>query len=73
MGEMWQQQHFKITKMTERGAVIVSEINDKPIIIRDLNDVMQFEIDGPFQTFEPHTHYSIDPTLIHQSTRSIEK
>jgi hypothetical protein len=64
MGEMWHTNHHKILKITEKGVVLNDERNNKLVFIQDLNNVMQFEIDNPYQIYQPHFHYTVDPTLM---------
>ena len=65
MGEMWQNNHCRVLKLTEKGVVLNDERSNKLVVIQDLNNVMQFEVDQPFQNFQPHFHYTVDPVLIY--------
>jgi hypothetical protein len=64
IGEMWQNSHCRVLKLTEKGAVLNDEKGNKLVFIQDLSNVMQFEVDQPFQNFQPHFHYTVDPALI---------
>lgn len=63
MGEMWQSHHCRVIQLTDTGAVLFKEKENKLFFVPDLNNVMQFEIDQPFQNFQPHFHYTVDPVL----------
>jgi hypothetical protein len=59
LGEMWQNHYSKVLNITETGAAFIEEPTNKLIFVQELNNVMQFEIDKPFQNYKPHFHYSI--------------
>jgi hypothetical protein len=59
LGSLWQPSFLQIIKVTDKG-VILSEIqNNKPVIISDLDFVVQFEIDSAFRQFQPNNHYNV--------------
>ena len=60
-GEMWQSNHLRLIDVSENGAVLNDEHLNKLIYIRDLNKVMQFELEEAFQQYQPHFHYSVRP------------
>lgn len=60
-GEMWQNSHLKLLDVSEKGVVLNDAHLNKLIYIRDLNKVMQFELDEAFQQYQPHFHYSVKP------------
>jgi hypothetical protein len=64
MGEMWQNNHHRVLKLTEKGVALNDGKLNKLIFVQDLNNVMQFEIDQPFQHYQPHFHYTVDPSLV---------
>lgn len=61
IGVMWQTNHLRIFKITEKGLALHDENANKLIILNDLQNVIQFEIDHSFQQYQPHFHYSVDP------------
>ena len=62
MGSMWQQDHNVVTKLTEKGVILHD--GKGLVCVHDLNGVMQFEIDKPYQNFEPHFHYMVDASMV---------
>jgi hypothetical protein len=64
MGEMWMQNFFRIIHVTEKGVVLNDEVLDRITVIHDLSMIMQFEIDTPFQGYQPYFHYEVSG-LIH--------
>jgi hypothetical protein len=61
LGEMWGVNFMRVIHVTEKGALLNDERNNKLINLSDLSSVMQFEIDAPFQGFQPHFHYHVKP------------
>ena len=57
MGELWKPNFCRITLITENGVVLNDEVLDKPVALPHLFTIMQFEIDKPFQEFQPFFHY----------------
>jgi hypothetical protein len=64
IGEMWQNNHYRVLKLTEKGVVLNDERANKLQFVQDLNKVIQFELDQAFQKFQPHYHYSVDPLMV---------
>lgn len=60
LGEMWQLRHSKVLNITEHGAAFIEEGTNKLIFVQDLTSVIQFELDGPFQNYRPHFHYTVN-------------
>jgi hypothetical protein len=65
LGELWLQHFGKITLVTEKGVVISNETTERLFSIPDLMAVMQFEIDAPFQNFQPFFHFDVKPAPMH--------
>lgn len=63
IGEMWQNHYCRIIDITEKGVTLNDEKFNKLIFIKDLKNVMQFDLDHAFQQYEPHFHYSINLSL----------
>ena len=61
LGEMWGMNTLRVIHVTEKGAILNDETTNKVINLSDLSFIMQFEIDAPFQGFEPHFHYNVQP------------
>ncbi len=61
LGEMWVVNYMRVVLVTEKGAMLNDERNNKLINLPDLSVIMQFEIDAPFQGFQPHFHYDVRP------------
>ena len=60
IGEMWAEKFCKIIYVTEKGVVLNEEDTGKISVIQDLSQIMQFEIDTPFQGFQPYFHYDVN-------------
>jgi hypothetical protein len=61
LGEMWQPNFCQVAKMTEHGVILRNSSNREFHLIKDLNNVVQFEIDSAFQAYHPHFHYAVQP------------
>ena len=61
LGEMWVVNSMRVIKITEKGVMLNDEQNNRLVNLPDLSSVMQFEIDAPFQGFQPHYHYNVRP------------
>ena len=59
IGEMWQVNHLKVIKPTEKGVLLLDVVKNKIVSVPDLDLVVQFELDQAFQHFEPHFHYNV--------------
>lgn len=64
IGEMWQPLHHQVLHLTEHGVALRDPASNKLLIIPDLSQVMQFEIDQPYQQYQPHFHYAVDPVMV---------
>jgi hypothetical protein len=63
MGEMWHSDFMKITSISEDEVIVYDERNSRYMLIQNLTYIMQFELDSPFQQYQPHFHYTIDSSL----------
>jgi hypothetical protein len=61
VGEMWIVNAMRVMSVIEKGVLLNDEQNNKLVTISDLSMIMQFEIDAPFQGFQPHFHYHVKP------------
>lgn len=62
LGELWTVNFMQVMRVSEKGALF---FDDKLglLSVSDLNFIMQFEIEKPFQGFQPHYHYEVTPML----------
>ena len=61
LGEMWVVNAMRVIKVTDKGVMLNDEQNNHLVNVPDLSSIMQFEIDAPFQGFQPHFHYDVRP------------
>jgi hypothetical protein len=64
LGEMWQTSFLRVIKLTPNGVVLFDERHEEAITVRDLREVVQFEIDAPYQNYHPHNHYTVETTMM---------
>src|SRR3546814_897866 len=62
LGELLHVYFIRVMRVTEKGVLLLDE-NDNMVSISDLNFVMQFEIEKPFQGFQPYYHYEVTPVF----------
>ena len=62
LGELWNVNFLRVIRVTEKGSVLLDESLGL-VSVSDLNFVMQFEIDRPFQGFQPYYHYEVTPVF----------
>ncbi len=60
LGELWNINFLKVIRIGEKGAILLDDSMGL-VSVSDLNFVMQFEIDKPFQGFQPYYHYEVTP------------
>lgn len=60
LGELWSVNFLKVIRLTEKGAILLDDALGL-VSVSDLNFVMQFEIDKPFQGFQHYYHYEVTP------------
>ena len=60
VGKMWMENFARITLVTERGVILNDEGFGKIIQIPDIAEIYQFELDSPFQNFQPYYHYDVE-------------
>ena len=63
LGRMWTRDFHRIIAVTEKGVVLQNENQPKRLVIQSLDNIVQFEIDLQFQTFQPHFHYEVELVL----------
>jgi hypothetical protein len=59
MGKMWETHFMRVIKLTEHGVLLNDETSNKFIHVSDLSQVIQFELDKPFQSYKPYYHYGV--------------
>jgi len=59
LGQMWAENFLRVILVTDKGVLLNDETSSKLLKIQNLNHVIQFELDKPFQTFEPYFHYEV--------------
>jgi hypothetical protein len=62
IGQMWAGNFLHVIRLTDKGVLLNDETSNKFITITDLAQIMQFELDKPFQTFHPYFHYDVVPS-----------
>jgi hypothetical protein len=62
IGEMWEQNYMTIMKVTDFGLLLNDQVKNRLIVIRDLSQIMQFELDSQFHSFRPNYHYNVNPS-----------
>ena len=62
LGEMWMKNLMQVTAVNEKTALFFDEVDMKYYLVR-INNIMQFEIDGRFQNFQPFFHYNVVPSI----------
>jgi hypothetical protein len=67
LGEMWMANFMSIVHLTRSGVLLHDEVNQKLVSIHDISNIMQFELDGPFNGYQPFFHYEVQPLLDYQS------
>ncbi|HEY0655872.1 MAG TPA: hypothetical protein VGD65_22205 [Chryseosolibacter sp.] len=64
LGSLWQPSFLRINKVTDSGVILADPQNDKPVILSNLDFVVQFEIDTAFKQFQPNNHYDVKSNLL---------
>jgi hypothetical protein len=60
IGQLWHPNFLRIIKITESSAVLFHDaIRKRLILLSDLSSIIQFELDGRLNTFEPNFHYLV--------------
>lgn len=62
IGQMWMDSFLRVNSVTDRGVLLSSDTSNQFMGIADLSQIMQFEIDKPFQLYQPYFHYDIITT-----------
>lgn len=62
IGQMWADGFMRVSRISEHGVQLTDEGNHQLVIIPDLAQVMQFELDKSFQSYQPYFHYEVVTT-----------
>jgi hypothetical protein len=62
IGQLWAINFSRVVRVTEKGVLLNDETSNKLITISNLSQIMQFELDKPFQIYQPHFHYDVTPS-----------
>jgi hypothetical protein len=63
VGEMWQTSFAKVLKLTEEGVILLNERTSIASDIKDLREIVQFELDARYQNYHPHFHYQVQQAV----------
>jgi len=56
---MWEESFFSISTINDDGALFYNETTGKFLTIRNIGNIIQFEIDHGFRNYQPHFHYDV--------------
>ena len=59
LGQMWAPNFSRVISLTEKGLHLNDETSNRFVSIPDLSQIIQFELDKPFQAFKPYFHYDV--------------
>ena len=62
MGQMWAQNFSRVVHVTDHGVLLNDETINKLRTIPDLSQIIQFELDKAFQSYQPYFHYEVIPS-----------
>ena len=63
LGELWAKSFMTIANLSPRGVLLKDDSTNIFVAISNLTDVVQFEIDEPFQAYKPYNHYDVYPSV----------
>jgi hypothetical protein len=63
LAEMWYPSFARVIKLTEEGVVLFNEHDNQAVAIKDLREIIQFELDARYQNYHPHNHYRMQSTM----------
>ena len=58
IGSMWSENFCHIKKLTDNEVIVEDQL--PKIIINRFQDIVQLEIDSPFQAYKPFYHYKVN-------------
>jgi hypothetical protein len=59
IGQMWATNFLRVIQVTDEGVILDDESSNTMVTIAELAQMMQFEIDKPFQAYKPYFHYDV--------------
>lgn len=62
IGQMWMDKFLRVNNVTDQGVLLNDDASNRSIVVTDLSHIMQFEIDKPFQLYQPYYHYDVTTT-----------
>lgn len=57
VGQMWMKNYARIVHVTATNGILIQEKDQMKYI--SLNDVIEFEVESPFQYLQPNNHYEV--------------
>jgi hypothetical protein len=60
LGELWAKNFSTVAAVTDRGVLLKNESTNTFHAVTNLSDIIQFEIDEPFQSYKPYNHYEVN-------------
>ena len=61
LGEMWQPNFMYVVNVGHGAVKLTDETTKKLVFVSDLKMIVQFELDGQINSFEPYFHYEVGP------------
>jgi hypothetical protein len=59
-GHLWMPNFLEVVITKQAEAIFRDRSTGELIYVKDINEVMQFELDTAFEGYEPHNHYDVD-------------
>jgi hypothetical protein len=59
IGELWVTSFRRVVSVADSGASFNDEVHNKLFFLRDISNIMQFELDNRFQDYQPFFHYNV--------------
>lgn len=59
LGQMWARNFMRVVLVNDQGVVLSDQTSNQLITLQTLSQIMQFELDKPFQLFQPYFHYDV--------------
>jgi hypothetical protein len=61
IGEMWYPNFTQVVFVHDSKVLVFDDSINKNIFVRDISNIMQFELDKRFQNYQPYFHYDVQP------------
>ena len=59
IGQMWAQNFLRVIQISDPGVLLSDETSNKLVTIPDISQIIQFELDKPFQFYQPYFHFEV--------------